>query len=203
MRSNILSILILVLVNAGFFGWLAWQQPRDARRRPKGASNPAGGAAGVVADAARTRRGRGRKDRGAPAEPRGGAAVRAEPISSAPTKRLGMFPMAGMPDYTGGAEEACPTLQRLLDIMDAEIRQAGGDPPLMGERRDWLLSGSCSLEDPELAAMMGVYRDTYGLNGLRPLPPFSYFGSPADVSILGGLRPGLEAPSVERASETP
>lgn len=93
-----------------------------------------------------------------------------------------MFSIAGMPDYTAGPEQACPTLARLLDVMDRKLHEAGGEPPLEGPHRDRLLTGSCSLEDPTLAATLGSYRDAFARQGVRPLPPFTFFGVPSGGS---------------------
>jgi len=109
-----------------------------------------------------------------------------------------MFPIAGMPDYTDGPEQACPTLSRLLNVMDEQIQKAGGQPPLDRPFQERLLEGSCSLVDAELAATLGVYRDTFGQHGLRPLPPFSYFGSPSEVGLKHGPPPPGEAPPTAR-----
>jgi hypothetical protein len=121
-----------------------------------------------------------------------------------PHRRPGMIPMAGMPNYTAGADQACPTLARLLDIMDDQIRDAGGQPPLVGPHRDRLLMGSCSVEDPTLAASLGVYRDTFGNHGLRPLPPFAYFASPLEGVEMGLVSPPAMDPQPgARASGAP
>jgi hypothetical protein len=121
-------------------------------------------------------------ERGPPGGPAAGGAPAGGPPSGGPPPSPHapdeMFPIAGMPAYTGGPEQACPTLSRLLDVMDRKLRDAGQKPAIEGERRAALLSGSCSLEDPSLASMLGLYRDAFGRQGIRPLPPFEFFGDP-------------------------
>jgi len=103
-----------------------------------------------------------------------------------------MFPVAGMPSYTGGPEQACATLGRLLEVMDRKLSEVGVEPPLDGPAKKGLLKGACSLEDPVLASTLGVYRTVFRGQGLRPLPPFEYFRDPTG--------PAGESPPPKRES---
>ncbi|HCH65529.1 MAG TPA: hypothetical protein DFR83_22185 [Deltaproteobacteria bacterium] len=120
-----------------------------------------------------------------------------DPGSKAPAPHPSndMFPIAGMPTYTGGPEQACSTLSRLLDVMDRKLVEVGVKPPLEGTARSGLLEGSCSLEDNTLATTLGLYREAFTSNGIRPLPPFEYFrdpqGTPADLPAPKEKKPPL------------
>ena len=103
---------------------------------------------------------------------------RSEDQQPSPHPADDMFPIAGMPSYTDGPAQACPTLSRLLDVMDRKLGEVGVKPPLEGPARSGLLEGSCSLEDEALATTLGLYREAFTSNGIRPLPPFEYFRDP-------------------------
>jgi hypothetical protein len=114
-----------------------------------------------------------------------------------------MFPIAGMPSYTGEPDQACSTLSRFLDVMDRKLREAGAEPPLEGSTRDGLLDGSCSLEDATLAATLGVYRDAFSSRGIRPLPPFEFFRDPPGAQVGAPPSKGKKPPLPEQADGAP
>jgi hypothetical protein len=138
-----------------------------------GMGGPAGGAAGMGAPGA------GGALNGAtgapppPGLPEGGAAP--PPGYSAED----LFPIAGMPDWKGAEADACPTLERFLTVADSKLAGASAGSPLTIEARTALLAGSCSLADPAVKQALEPYRGAFGQAGLRPLPPFLYFGGEA------------------------
>ncbi|MBL8619043.1 MAG: hypothetical protein JNM72_25750 [Deltaproteobacteria bacterium] len=210
-------IALLVIVNVGFIGWRLNESQKDGLGPGLGAPGvPMGGAltpplpgaelgagAGLGAPGAQpgmaggpgAQPGVGGAPGGPPPAgglgqpalpPEGGAALGPPPGYAADD----LFPLAGMPDWRGAEADACPTLARFLDVADAKLRAANAPSPVSAEQRATLLKGPCTLADASVQKALQPYRSAFGQAGLRPLPPFLYFGDEPGAGGAAGAVPG-------------
>lgn len=94
---------------------------------------------------------------------------------SLPTQQLNLgpemhLPLAGMDGASFPAEQACLRLNGFL--MDMARSLGGGVPVSAAEIRAVVDSGRCSIDDPDVRALIVHFREAYQQAGLEPLSPF-------------------------------
>jgi hypothetical protein len=200
-------IALLVIVNVGFIGWRLSASQKEGLGPGLGQPGvPMGGAltpplpgaelgagAGLGAPSAQSGIAGGpggpppAGGMGQPAlPPEGGAALGPPPGYASDD----LFPLAGMPDWRGAEADACPTLARFLDVADGKLRAANAPSPVSAAQRATLLQGPCTLADATVQKALQPYRSAFGQAGLRPLPPFLYFGDEPGAGGAAGAVPG-------------
>jgi len=84
--------------------------------------------------------------------------------------------LAGMPDYTGSANDACPDLARFIAALNATLAGVGVDsPPYPDPISAAIMHTTCRLDDPQTAGLLLPYRRLFRLHDLPPPRAFAHF----------------------------